>query len=89
LYYQGLDYPLPIFPLTSYAWCFAESPEKALKEAHKAWYGNDFLNIPGDRDNAYIKLAMRGNMPDPINSDEFRALAQRLYTSALQSVIET
>jgi len=89
LYYQGLDYPLPIFPLASYAWCCADSPEKAMKEAHKAWYGNDFRNIPGDRENAYIKLALRGNMPDPINSDEFRALAHRLYTGALQSVIET
>jgi exodeoxyribonuclease V gamma subunit len=88
LYFQGLDYPLPVFPLASYAWCNTNNAEKALKAAHKAWYGNEFRNIPGDKDNAYIKLALRDNLPEPFTGEEFAALAQRLYANALQHLIE-
>lgn len=89
LYYQGLAYPLPIFPLSSYAWCCADNPEKALKAASTAWYGNDYNNIPGDKDDAYIKLALRGSMQEPFSSAEFDTFAQALYANALKCVIET
>ena len=89
LYYQGLAYPLPVFPLSSYAWCRADNPEKALKAANTAWYGNDYNNIPGDKDDAYIKLALRGSMQEPFSSAEFDTFAQALYANALKCVIET
>jgi exodeoxyribonuclease V gamma subunit len=89
LYYQGLAYPLPVFPLSSYAWCCADNPEKALKAANTAWYGNDYNNIPGDKDDAYIKLALRGSMQEPFTSAEFDTFAQALYANALKCVIET
>ena len=88
LYYLGLAYPLPVFPLASYAWCCADNPDKALKNARKAWDGNDYYNIPGDKDNPYVELALRNNMQEPFTSAEFCALAEQLYANALNHVIE-
>lgn len=87
LYYAGLDYPLPIFPLASYAWCSAGSPDKALKAARAKWHGSDYA--PGDKDNDYVKLALRGNPQEPFNGPEFAAFAQRLYANALDSIIDS
>jgi exodeoxyribonuclease V gamma subunit len=86
LYFLGLCYPLPVFPQASYAWGCADDPEKALKTARNKWHGSDYS--AGDKDNAYVKLALRGNLQDPIGSDEFCALAQQLYANALNHVIE-
>jgi len=86
LYYLGLSYPLPVFPQASYAWCCADEPEKALKAARYKWQGSDYST--GDKDNAYIKLALRRNLQEPFTSDEFRVLAERLYANALNHVIE-
>ena len=86
LYYQGLCYPLPVFQQASYAWCCADNPEKAEKAARNKWHGNDYS--AGDKDNAYIKLAIRGNMQEPFTSAEFYALAERLYAKALNCLAE-
>jgi exodeoxyribonuclease V gamma subunit len=88
LYYRGLAYPLPIFPLSSYAWCCADNSEKAVKAASTAWYGNDYKNIPGDKDDNYIKLALRGSMQAPFTSTEFETYAQAFYANALKRRIE-
>jgi len=87
-YYAGLTYPLPIFPLASYAWAQTDDPHKARKNASSAWYGVDYRNIPGDRDNAYVKLATRGNMEEPFTSPDFEACAERLYAAALKRLVE-
>jgi exodeoxyribonuclease V gamma subunit len=87
IYYLGLSYPLPVFPQASYAWCRADDPEKALKAARKKWQSSDYST--GDKDNAYIKLALRRNLQEPFTGDEFRVLAERLYANALNHAIET
>jgi exonuclease V gamma subunit len=87
-YYAGLTYPLPVFPLASYAWAQTDDPHKARKNASRAWYGDDYRNIPGDRDNAYVKLATRGNMEEPFTSPDFEACAERLYAAALKRLVE-
>ena len=89
LYFQGLAYPLPIFPLTSYAWVCQNDSEKALKAARKAWFGDEFRSIPGDRDNAYVRLALRGSGLEPFNSAEFAAFAKKLFAGAFEAMIET
>jgi exonuclease V gamma subunit len=89
LYHEGLAYPLPVFPLASYAWASEYDADKAAKAASRAWYGDDYRGFPGDRDNPYVKLAMRGSMPEPFLSPEFEACAQRLYARALELVINT
>jgi exodeoxyribonuclease V gamma subunit len=89
LYIQGQAYPLPIFPLTSYAWACQSDSQRALKAAHKAWFGNEFRSIPGDRDNAYVRLALRGSVQEPFNSVEFTSLAKKLYAGAFEAVVES
>ena len=89
LYDEGLSYPLPVFPLASYAWASENDADKAVKAANRAWHGDDYRGFPGDRDNPYVKLAMRGSMPEPFLSPEFETCAQRLYARALELVINT
>ena len=89
LYNLGLTYPLPVFPLASYAWARAGSSERGLKAARNAWYGNSYRNIPGDRDNGYVKLALRSSMQEPFTSEAFCSYAQALYLTPLKSAIET
>ena len=85
-YYQGLAYPLPVFPLASYAWARTDDSHKARKNASRAWRGNDYHK--GDRDNAYVKLATRGSMEEPVTSPDFEACADRLYAAALKHLVE-
>jgi exodeoxyribonuclease V gamma subunit len=87
LYYRGLCYPLPVFPQASYAWCCTDDPVKAADSARKKWYGSDYS--AGDRDDNYVKLALRGNMQEPFASTEFSALAQQFYASALNHMIQS
>jgi len=87
LYRQGRTHPLPVFPLASYAWACKDDTDARLKAAHNAWSGNEFNRIPGDRDNAYVKLALRGSMPAPYYSNDFESCARRLYASALEQAI--
>ena len=87
LYQQGKTHPLPVFPLASYAWACRDDAEGNAKAVYHAWTGNEFNNIPGDRDNAYVKLATRASLPAPCNSAEFESCAKRLYANALEQVI--
>ena len=87
-YTTGLEYPLPVFPQASYAWARTDDSHKARINASKAWSGDDYRNIPGDRDDPYVKLAMRGSMEEPFTSPDFEACAERLYTAALKHLVE-
>jgi hypothetical protein len=51
--------------------------------AFSAWNGNEFTGIPGDKDDAYIALVMRGVAGDPIDQPEFAELAAAFYADAL------
>ncbi|HEB93584.1 MAG TPA: exodeoxyribonuclease V subunit gamma [Gammaproteobacteria bacterium] len=89
LYRQGLECPLPIFPLASFAWAMAGGEKKAMTAARGKWSGNDFQNIPGDKDDLYIQLSLRGLSADPLSHPQFTELANALYASALQYGEET
>ena len=83
---QGLDYPLPVFPDTSYAWAQASDPETAMNKAMLAWKGGSFGSaFPGERDDAYIRLALHNNTTDPLNDILFQQCARRIYQPAIDN----
>ena len=51
--------------------------------AFNAWNGNDFNGIPGDKDDDYVQLVMRGVAGKPIDQPEFTELAEAFYADAL------
>ncbi len=81
---QGLDYPLPVFPDTSYAWAQEPDPEIAMNKAMLAWKGGTYgTAIPGEREDAYIRLALHNNMADPLIDILFQQCARRIYHPAI------
>jgi exodeoxyribonuclease V gamma subunit len=86
-YWEGVHRPLPVLPKASYA--YARQTGKGggadpLKAARTAWVGSPYNGIPGDRDDAYVRLAMRGTAADPLESAEFEVLAGELYDEVLR-----
>lgn len=84
LYREGMARPLPIFPDASFAFAQAEG-EKALKAAYKCWVGDEFRDISGDRDDAYVRLVSRDEGVDPLTEGEFSELAAAVYGPALRN----
>jgi exodeoxyribonuclease V gamma subunit len=87
LYRLGQQYPLPIFPLTSFTWI--RKKDTAAKATPAAWNGSDYNGHQGDKDDPYVKLAMRGNLPIPHLSEDFEFCATRLYALALEQAVIT
>jgi exodeoxyribonuclease V gamma subunit len=88
LYWQGVHRPLPVLPKASFAYA------RKLRDGGKAdpmnaaryeWFGNDFNKIPGDKDDPYIRLVVRGLTGHPLEGGEFIELAAALYGEALDS----
>ena len=83
-YWEGLHRPLPLFPKASFAyaqaWAKSKDPTGAVRSA---WVGNDFQQIPGERDDPYVRLILNGADLDPMDIPEFAPLAQDLYGPAL------
>jgi len=85
-YREGQQRPLPLLPGASYAWVRAVSQggrTDPLNVAFTAWNGNSFRDIPGDKDDPYIALVMRGVAGKPIDGPEFTELAEAFYAGAL------
>jgi exodeoxyribonuclease V gamma subunit len=81
---QGLDYPLPVFPDTSYAWAQQADAESAMSKAVLAWKGGSFGNaIAGECEDAYIRLALHNNTADPLNDVLFQQYARLIYQPAI------
>lgn len=90
LFQQGNQVPLAIFPAASYA--FAKSLakkddiEKAIGAAYKAWQSNGWGNYSADDlDDAYVQLALRNNLQNPLTTEQFAEHAQTLYQLALSN----
>jgi exodeoxyribonuclease V gamma subunit len=85
-YREGLQRPLPVFPGASYAWMRVMSQggrADLSKAAISAWNGNSRNGIPGDKDDEYVRLVMRGVAGTPVDQEEFRELAEAFYADAL------
>jgi exodeoxyribonuclease V gamma subunit len=75
LYRRGQSTLVPFFPKTSLAYAerAAEDEEAALRDARRAWEGDDYGKVRAERDEDYAALAWRG-IGDPLD-DSFRSLA--------------
>lgn len=90
LFQMGAQVPLAIFPAASYAFAknFAklDDTEKATGAAYKAWQSNGWGSYSADDiDDAYIQLALRNNLSDPLTTVQFREHAQTVYQLALSN----
>ncbi|MFZ0788958.1 MAG: hypothetical protein WAM94_04975, partial [Chromatiaceae bacterium] len=84
----GVHRPLPVLPKASFV--YARKLREGCKGdpltvAWHAWNGDDFNKIPGDKDDPYIRLVMRGIGGDPLEVDDFARLARAFYDQALDS----
>jgi exodeoxyribonuclease V gamma subunit len=84
-YREGLQRPLPLFPGASYAWVRAvrEDRPDPSSAAFNVWNGNPHMGIPGDKDDPYVQLVLRGMAGSPIDQREFEELAEAFYADAL------
>ncbi len=85
LFRLGLQFPLPVFPDTSYAWARETDPEQAMKKAIQAWQGGLYRGAPpGEREDELIRLALHNNSRDPLKGALFRDCAIRIYRPAIE-----
>ena len=84
LYQQGLGYPLPVFPNTSYAWASHADPEIAMSKALAVWHGGNYKDaVRGECEDAFVRLALHNNNPDPLNDALFQQYAELIYSPAI------
>ncbi len=84
LFRLGLEFPLPVFPDTSYAWARETDPEQAMKKALLAWQGASYRDAPpGECEDELIRLALHNNSQSPLRDALFRDCANRIYRPAI------
>ena len=79
IYHQGQEHPLPVFPQTSYAWISQDDPDKAEAAASRAWNGDRYHDIPGERDDDFVRLALHNNPQNPLDDELFRRYARQVF----------
>ena len=80
LYRQGLSWPLPFYPKSSWGYV---SDDGGIKAASSAWHASMRNAFGENRDQAY-QLALRG-AADPLGP-EFERMAQLVYAPLLQAL---
>jgi len=78
LYLEGTRRVLPFFPETAWAWLDG-------KNWRRAWEGDVFNHVPGERDDAYVRLFLRDNLKAPLGP-EFQQLAARIHAPLQQAM---
>ena len=85
LFQQGLEYPLPVFPDTSYAYASQADPEAAMSKALACWNGGQYRNAPpGECEDEFIRLALQQNTTRPLEDSLFQDCARQIYLPAIQ-----
>ncbi len=85
LFQQGLEYPLPVFPDTSYAYASQADPEAAMSKALACWNGGQYRNAPpGECEDEFIRLALHQNTTRPLEDPLFQDCARQIYLPAIQ-----
>ncbi len=85
-YWEGVHRPLLVLPRASFAYASARhhgGRADPMKAAHREWRGNSFNGVPGDGDDAYVQLILRGLSGDPLADADFPRLAGALYDQVL------
>jgi exodeoxyribonuclease V gamma subunit len=72
LYRQGLAAPLAFYPQTAWDWLAGKAGWRNV------WEGSAFSSIPGEREDVYLRLALRDRAADPLG-EEFQRLARRVF----------
>jgi exodeoxyribonuclease V gamma subunit len=88
LYWAGIHRPLPLLTGASYAYASSlhkSSTADPMTAAWRDWAGNGFMDIPGDRDDAYVQLLTRGAPATPLDSPAFAELATSVYGDLLRA----
>jgi exodeoxyribonuclease V gamma subunit len=88
LFRQGQQYPLPVFPETSYTWASQWTshgdPRLASSKAFEVWSGGSFnASASGERADAFIQLALYNNTAEPLHDELFQQCARQIYGPAL------
>jgi exodeoxyribonuclease V gamma subunit len=85
LYRQGQQYPLPVFPETSYTYARFDDPSTAMEKALLVWNGNDFgAGAGGERADDFIQLALHNNTTEPLDDRFFQQCSRRIYGPAIE-----
>jgi exodeoxyribonuclease V gamma subunit len=85
LFQQGLRYPLPVFPNTSYTWASQADPDVAMSKALGVWHGGNYRNaVRGEREDEFIRLALHNNTANPIADELFQQYAREIYCPAIE-----
>lgn len=86
IYQQGLSYPLPVFPETSYSWASQDDPQAAIQKARSSFAGNDFQSAAGgENSDPIVRLALHNNAVEPWHDPLFQDLARRIYRPAIEN----
>lgn len=83
LYHEGLRYPLPVFPDTSFDLAKSSDKEKTIASAYRRWQGLWSQGKGGEAGNDYIRLALRNIPQPPFRDAAFDHYAQRIYAGLL------
>ena len=86
MFQRGLDYPLPVFPNTSYTWAsHADDAEIAMSKALAIWNGGNYRDAPrGECEDEFIRLALHNNTSNPLADTLFQQYARRIYSPAIE-----
>lgn len=85
-YLYNIHAPLAVLPRSSYEWAretIRGKPERALSSARKPWQGVYALRIPGEQDDPYVRMAVRGFEGNPLEDPEFARCSMDFYQDAL------
>ena len=86
-YREGLRQPPPFFPKSSFVYAqahfkqlnSARSKANPMNAVRTAWEGNSFMKIPGESQDAFVKLCFRGRNPFAEEAAEFSQWALRFW----------
>jgi len=91
LFRQGLEYPLPVFPETSYSWALAwarasaDDAETAMRKALTVWNGASYSGgARAEREDEFIRLALHNNIGNPLDDALFQQCAQQIYLPPIE-----
>jgi exonuclease V gamma subunit len=85
LYRQGQQFPLPVFPQTSYTFARHEDPSIAMEKALLVWNGSGFgIGAQGECRDDFIRLALHNNTPQPLSDHLFQQYSRRIYGPAIE-----
>jgi len=85
LYRQGQQYPLPVFPETSYTFASHDDSSIAMAKALIVWNGTGFgAGARGECEDDFIQLALHNNTAEPLNDHFFQQCSRRIYGPAIE-----